>query len=247
MVTKALVLFSGGIDSTVALMWSKQKFDEVRSIFFDYNQLSRAIELESAKKISGLLDVSLSIVKIPSDLLQSTAPLVDHSNKLFKYENASQVTKDLAFLTFIPCRNTLFFTVAANHAYNWGCLNLVSGIASPLHREGNSDTSPEFASTMQQTLSTSLYRDIKVWSPLHKFVGKITRAVSSHDLYINTKADAIELGYEFNNCQSILSYTTTCFAGNIFPCGTCESCVLRAAGFEQLGIKDPLLTRLESK
>jgi 7-cyano-7-deazaguanine synthase len=127
--TKALVILSGGQDSTTALFWAKLKFDEVHAITFDYGQ-RHFIEIQAAIKVAGMAGVnSHKIVSVPG-ILESSSPLTS-SNELEKYENAEQMEKVIGGrveLTFVPMRNPFFFILAMNRAVALGCDNLVTGI-----------------------------------------------------------------------------------------------------------------------
>jgi len=126
---KALVILSGGQDSTTCLFWAKQQFDEVHAITFNYGQ-RHSIEIDAARKVAEMAGVaSHEVVGLPNCLV-STSPLTS-SSQLELYEDAEQMEKvigDRVELTFVPMRNMLFFTVAMNRAVALGCDNLVTGI-----------------------------------------------------------------------------------------------------------------------
>src|ERR1700677_365597 len=125
----AMVVFSGGQDSTTSLYWAKKAFKSVRAISFNYGQRHQA-ELDAAVAISKLAKVPHEIVEVPNILL-SRSPLTDTKAKLETYNNYQEMDKiigDRVELTFVPMRNAFFLTLAANHAIYHDIYNLVTGV-----------------------------------------------------------------------------------------------------------------------
>ena len=117
----ALVLFSGGQDSTTCLYWAKTRFENVCAIGFDYGQRHK-VELEQARKIAELAQVPLEIVSLQGMLFGSalTEPELDVA--------AAHPANSSLPAAFVPARNALFLTVAAGRAYNRGIHDLVAGM-----------------------------------------------------------------------------------------------------------------------
>src|SRR6478736_2200945 len=125
--TKALVVLSGGQDSTTCLYWAKENFDEVHAITFNYGQ-KHAIEIQSAQKIAQMAGVaSHEILEFPAGILKGSSPLVNPDSELEQYRDHGSLPGGLE-KTFVPMRNQLFLTVAANRAYVLGITDLVTGV-----------------------------------------------------------------------------------------------------------------------
>lgn len=224
--SKAVVLFSGGQDSTTCLYWAKQQFASVTALSFDYNQRHR-LELESAKQIAALAGVDHEIINMGS-IFAGLSPLTDHSRKVEEYDSAQTLPGGLE-QTFVPGRNILFLSVAANRAYVIGGSDIVIGVSQEDYG-GYPDCRKEFVTSMQQTLSAGLGKEVRIHTPLLNL----------------SKKQTVELALDLNGCMDALAHSTTCYNGAFPPCGTCHSCLLRARGFDESGHKDPLLHRCKN-
>lgn len=228
---KAMVILSGGQDSTTCLFWAMQEFDEVHAITFDYGQ-RHAIEIEAAKKVAKMAGVaSHEIVTLPG-ILKSTSPLTSNT-ELERYENATQmenVIGDRVELTFVPMRNTFFFTVAMNHALALGINTLVTGIC----QEDNAnypDCTNSFREQLEEAFNISLGSGCgtacQIFAPL---------------MYLS-KEKTVKLAAQLPGCWEALAYTHTSYDGKYPPTDKNHSNVLRASGFEKAGLPDPLVVR----
>lgn len=209
---KALVIFSGGQDSTTSLYWAKQGFDKIWALTFDYGQ-RHANEIEAAKKIAKLAGVNHEIV------------LVDHlrhlDTALTKHNIAIKTETNSLPNTFVPGRNILFITLAAIHAYKNEIYNLVLGVCQTDY-SGYPDCREEFIKSMEQSLSKGLERPIKIHTPLMHL----------------SKADSVRLAQEVGAMEA-LALSRTCYEG--YPaCGQCPACQLRLKGFSEAGLEDPI-------
>jgi len=150
---KALVIFSGGMDSTVCLYWAIKEFgrENVSAVTFDYAQRHSA-EIESARKIAELAGISWRLVVIPG-ILSSSSPLVSDS-ELEQHAAIEEFTQGLQ-PTFVPARNMLFFTIAANIAYELGAMHLVTGVCEADYG-GYYDCRQDFVRSMQETINLAL-------------------------------------------------------------------------------------------
>jgi len=226
--SKALVVLSGGQDSTTCLFWAVKHYDEVHAITFNYGQKHNR-EIKSAEQVAFIAGVeSHTIVDIP-DILKSRSPLLDKSVTLETYDNYEEmdaIIGDRVELTFVPMRNAFFLTLAANYAVAMNCFTLVTGVCQqdnanyPDCREG-------FINAQINTINQALGIDnFKIETPL---------------MYLS-KAESIKLAQEVD-AMGALAFSHTCYAGEFPPCGECHACVLRAHGFEEAGVPDPLIER----
>jgi 7-cyano-7-deazaguanine synthase len=146
--SKALVLFSGGQDSTTCLYWAKSNFEEVHAIGFEYGQRHR-IELEQARKIAGLANVPLTIVDI-TGLLGNSA-LTDRELSV----DAKHPRDPNLPATFVPGRNLFFLSISGSVAFNRGISDLVTGVCQTDY-SGYPDCRREFIDHMERTLSAAM-------------------------------------------------------------------------------------------
>lgn len=231
--TKALVVLSGGQDSTTCLFWAKQNFDEVHAITFDYGQ-RHSLELEAALRVARMAGTSShEIVKVPNCLV-STSPLTS-ATTLEQYSSHEQMEKiigDRREATFVPMRNALFLTIAANRAEALGIQNLITGVCS-MDNANYDDCRAVFINAAQFYINTALGHDhrgtpsIKIHTPL---------------LYL-TKAMTVKLAAELPGCWEALAYSHTSYDGKYPPTDKNHANVLRAEGFLQAGMPDPLVLR----
>jgi 7-cyano-7-deazaguanine synthase len=119
--SSAVVLFSGGQDSTTCLYWAQRHFDRVLALGFNYGQ-KHLIELEQAAQIAKLAEVPFSMIDIPGTL--SGSALIDADGDVTA---AHPRAADLP-ASFVPARNALFLTLAAGHAFNLGIHDVVGGM-----------------------------------------------------------------------------------------------------------------------
>lgn len=224
MMKEALVILSGGADSTICLAWAKTQFKNVYAITFNYGQ-RHLKEIESAKKVAELLKVKQHfIIDIP-DILEGTSPLINNNNEVAKYKDVEHLPGGVE-PTFVPSRNMLFFTIASNKAYNLGIRDLVSGVCQA--DSGNYwDCRYSFINTLQKCISLGNY-------------GKIFQFNIHTPLMLLTKKESIIMAKDLD-CLDVLKYTWTCYSGKEKPCMKCHSCLLRERGFKEAGIPDPAL------
>lgn len=228
---KALVVLSGGQDSVTCLFWAKSYFEEVHAISFDYGQRHK-LELEAAHLTADLAEVaSHEIVRLPEGILHSTSPLVS-DNELEKYSSFSEmdlIIGDRVEKTFVPMRNTLFLTIAANRAVELGCDAIVTGVCG----EDNAnypDCRADFIAALDIAIEKSLGKKIPITAPL------ITKS----------KAATVKLALMTPGAYHALAYSHTSYDGKFPPTDNNHSNVLRAEGFLQAGVPDPLVLRAVS-
>lgn len=226
MIDKMLVVLSGGQDSTTCLHWAKQKAKEVRAISVHYGQ-RHAIELESARQIADLANVPLEIVMV-GNILQSTSPLVSNA-KLEQYPDHHSLPGGLE-KTFVPMRNQLFLTIAANRAIAWGASDMVTGVCQE-DFGGYPDCRAPFIFAVEAAirLGSSLDPDyeFRIHTPLMNMM----------------KSESIHLALTLPDCYAALGYSHTAYDGAYPPTGHDHATLLRAKGFEEAGVPDPLIIR----
>jgi len=154
----ALVLFSGGQDSTTCLYWAKQQFDDVVALAFDYGQ-KHSVELEQAKKIADLAETRFSVIDIRGALGGSA--LTEHNLDI----SAPHAVNPELPASFVPARNALFLTLAAGRAYTLGIRDLVGGMCQTDY-SGYPDCRRDFVDSQEKTLSLALDDSIRIHTPL---------------------------------------------------------------------------------
>lgn len=232
--SKCLVVLSGGQDSTTCLFWAKEKYEEVHAITFDYGQ-RHAIEIQSARHVAAIACVaSHEVVVIGAGILKSTSPLTSN-NELEQYENAEQMEQVIGTRvekTFVPMRNTLFLTIAANRAVALGCRAIITGVC----QEDNAnypDCTASFIRDMECAINASL-----------GFTNLSTEwVIIQTPLMYKSKAETCELATNLKGCMTALAYSHTSYDGKYPPTDMNHANVLRAKGFEDAGLPDPLVVR----
>lgn len=203
---KAIVVFSGGQDSTTCLFWAKKHFEHVELVTFQYGQRhDKEIEVaETIAKEQGLkhhvLDMSLLSQLTPNALTQHDMDIEQEGDEMPN--------------TFVPARNLLFLSFAGALAYQLNAKNIITGVCET-DFSGYPDCRDSFIKSMNVTLSLSMNKDFVIHTPLMWLDKKETWALSD------------ELGV----LEYIRHNTLTCYNGIIGEgCGTCPACQLRARG-----------------
>ena len=156
--SKALVLLSGGQDSTTCLFWAKQQFSQVEALGFHYGQ-KHLVELQQAQLIADKANVPFSMVNICGAL--SGSALTEHDKDISKKHEQNQSLPS----SFLPGRNAVFLTIAASHAYNLGITTLIGGMCQTDY-SGYPDCRRDFIDSMENTLSLALDASIHILTPL---------------------------------------------------------------------------------
>lgn len=233
MATKALVILSGGQDSTTCLFWAKQSFDEVHAITFDYGQRHR-IEIDAAKKVAELAQIASHEIVEVRDCLISASPLTS-DNELEKYDSFEQMDSEIGSrreLTFVPMRNALFLTIAANRAEALGIPNLVTGVCA-MDNANYDDCREVFIDAARDYMNTALGHDHRGTKPI---------TIHTPLMYL-TKAETVRLSFRLPGCWQALAYSHTSYDGKYPPVDMNHANVLRAQGFLEAGLPDPLVLR----
>ncbi|MCD8786437.1 7-cyano-7-deazaguanine synthase QueC [Staphylococcus gallinarum] len=203
---KAIVVFSGGQDSTTCLFWAKKHFSEVELVTFQYGQ-RHDTEIKVAQQIAEEQNVKHHLLDM--SLLSQLTP-----NALTQHDMDIEETEDGVPNTFVPARNLLFLSFAGALAYQTNAKHIITGVCET-DFSGYPDCRDSFIKSMNVTLSLSMDKDFVIHTPLMWLDKKATWALSD-DLgvleYIRTK-------------------TLTCYNGIIGEgCGKCPACHLRARG-----------------
>lgn len=224
---KALVLFSGGLDSTTCLAKAVSKYgpENVIALSIGYGQ-KHSRELDSAEKITAYYGVELIKLDLKKIFEGSDCSLLEGSDaEIPKESYAEQLEKTggKPVSTFVPFRNGLFIATAASIALSRGCGEIWYGAHSD-DAAGNAypDCSMEFNEAINSAVFIGSGKQLKVVAP---FVGL-------------KKADVVACGLRLNVPYEL---TWSCYEGNDRPCGKCGTCIDREAAFRINGIKDPLL------
>src|SRR5580704_1500261 len=221
----ALVLFSGGQDSTVCLAWALQRFARVETIGFDYGQ-RHAVELAVRPRIRERL-AQLSPqwhARIGEDHLVKIDALATISDTALTREVAIEISESGLPTTFVPGRNLVFFSFAGAVAYRRGIKHLVAGMCET-DFSGYPDCRDDTVKAMQLALTLGMDRRFVVHTPL-MWIDKAGTFALAHDI----GGDAL--------IDLLLAETHTCYLGDRqhrhawgFGCGECPACRLRADGY----------------
>lgn len=238
MTTKALVVLSGGQDSTTCLFWAKQMYDEVYAITFDYGQ-RHTIEIDAAVKVAKMAGVAgHEIVPVPGCLI-SKSPLTDKSEVLETYVDAEQMDQAIGSrreLTFVPMRNALFLTIAANRAEALGIPVIITGVCQ-MDNANYDDCRAVFIQATERYINTALGHDHRGTQPI---------SIVTPLMFID-KAQSVSWAFDIPGCWEALAYSHTSYDGHYPPTGMNHANVLRADGFEKAGLPDPLVLRAHAE
>ena len=226
---KALVLFSGGVDSTTCLGIAVQKYgaEEVLALSVYYGQ-KHSKEIEAAQKIAAHYGVKLRTLDLALIFADSDCSLLKGSSADIPKESyAEQLahTDGAPVSTYVPFRNGLFLSSAASIALSNGCEVIYYGAHSD-DAAGNAypDCSAEFNNAINTAIYLGSGNALRVEAP---FIGL-------------TKAQVVAKGLELNVPYEL---TWSCYEGGDKPCGVCGTCRDRAAAFRANGVEDPALTK----
>ena len=208
---EAVVVFSGGQDSTTCLLWALNRYDNVIAVSFDYGQKHKA-ELTCAKEIADKLGVELHVMDM--ELLNQLAPNSLTRSDIKVDENApAEGTPN----SVVDGRNMLFLTFAAVFAKQRGITDLVTGV-SQSDFSGYPDCRDVFIKSLQTTLSLAMDYTFCIETPL---------------MWID-KADTWKLADDLKGLDMVREMTLTCYNGvKGDGCGHCPSCKLRRQGYEE--------------
>jgi len=207
---KAVVVFSGGQDSTTCLFWALETFKEVEVVTFNYNQRHKA-EIQCAIDIAGELGVKHHLLDM--ELLNQLAPnaLTRSDIEVKEGENGELPS------TFVPGRNLVFLSFASILASQIGAKHIITGVCET-DFSGYPDCRDSFVKSLNVTLNLAMDTSFVIHTPL---------------MWLD-KAETWKLADELGRLDYVREKTLTCYEGVIGDgCGQCPSCVLRKAGLDK--------------
>ena len=223
-IKKAVVLSSGGIDSTTVMAMAKHEGFEIHSLSFSYGQ-RHAVELEAAQKIADALGAAEHLV-INIDLKKIGGSSLTDDMDVPKSRDERTMTREIP-VTYVPARNTIFLSFALAWAEILESSDIFIGV-NAIDYSGYPDCRPEYIDAFERmaNLATKAgvegMTKIKIRTPLIRL----------------TKAQIINKGIELGIDYSV---THSCYdpSPQGLACGRCDSCFLRKKGFKEAGVDDP--------
>jgi 7-cyano-7-deazaguanine synthase len=231
---KAVIILSGGLDSTTCMGIAQVKGYELYPVTFDYGQRHK-IELENARQVAEHYGVSnrhktiaLGFLKEfgGSALTDETIAVPDMTQPDESVSPDSQASE--VPITYVPGRNLLFLSIATSYAEVIGAEAIYIGV-NALDYSGYPDCRPEFIRKVEEVMALATRVGVE-GGPIH-----IETPLSEW-----TKADIIREGTKLNVPYDL---TTSCYNGQVEACGVCDSCRLRLKGFAEAGVQDPIKYR----
>ncbi|OLQ94040.1 7-cyano-7-deazaguanine synthase QueC [Vibrio ponticus] len=206
---KAVVVFSGGQDSTTCLVQALKQYDEVHAITFDYGQRHR-LEIEVASQLANDLGVSAHKVMDVTLLNELAISSLTRDDIAVSHELQENGLPN----SFVPGRNILFLTLAGIYAYQVGAQTIITGVCET-DFSGYPDCRDEFVKAMNDALVKGMDKNITIKTPL---------------MWLN-KAETWALAAQYQALELVRNHTLTCYNGIIGDgCGDCPSCDLRKTG-----------------
>ena len=218
--SKAVILLSGGLDSTTVLAIAKSQGYDCYALSFDYGQKQRS-ELDSSISIAKKSNViEHRIMKISLSDIGGSA-LTDQSIDVPKYSESDEIP-----ITYVPARNTIFLSFALAWAEVVDCQTIFIGV-NALDYSGYPDCRPEFIEAFENMANLATKQSVEG-----------DRIQIKTPLISMTKAEIIKKGLGLGVDYS---ETTSCYDANTLgeACGQCDACVLRKIGFENANVQDP--------
>ena len=244
MTSYGVTLLSGGLDSTTVTAYARERVEHLTALTFHYGQ-TNSKEVECAQYVAGVMGVEHRLLDV-SFLGEAAWYSALTSPELFPIPG-DRSAQEIGFgipITYVPLRNTIFLSLSAAflesqvlHAIEVEHLEpretsaVLYMAPNAIDYSGYPDCRPEYFERIGQTLEYGS----KLWTQYAVRIGVETPII---DL---SKAEIAELGVRLN---APLEHTWSCYKGGEVPCDECDSCILRANGFAQARIPDPLMARL---
>jgi 7-cyano-7-deazaguanine synthase len=213
----AIVVFSGGQDSTTCLFWAMENFSRVLAVTFDYGQRHR-VELDISAEICHKFGIPREVIPVSSIKTLGGNSLTSENIAVPEETPSGELPN-----TFVPGRNILFLTLAAAYGYQKDIYDLVTGVGEADY-SGYPDCREDFIKSMEETLYRGTEKRFSIHRPL---------------MFLD-KAGIWELSDQLGHLEDVVSLTHTCYRGERavlhpwgYGCGTCPACRLRKAGYEK--------------
>jgi 7-cyano-7-deazaguanine synthase len=223
--TKAVVLLSGGLDSSTCLALARAKGFKTHALSFDYGQRHK-VELEAARRVASALGAAQHLI-LPLDLRPIGGSALTADIPVPKGRSTESMDQGVP-VTYVPARNTLFLSLALAWAETLDCVDIYIGV-NAMDYSGYPDCRPEFIQAFARLakLATKLGAEGGADFTIHTPLMRMNKAQ-----IIQT---GLELGLDYGLTHSCYDPTPQGLA-----CGQCDSCLLRLKGFAEAGAKDPL-------
>lgn len=239
-----ITLLSGGLDSTTVAAYAKGRVDQLTAVTFNYGQ-THAREVECAANIAGMMGLEHTVLDISflSEVAWYSALTYPERFEMPSERPGEEIGHGTP-ITYVPLRNTIFLSLAAAylesrvlHAIEVEGVDASDAAAyvyiapNVLDYSGYPDCRPEFYESMRHTLELGS----KLWTEYEVPINVETPIIDM------SKAEIVALAARLG---APLEHTWSCYRGGDVPCDSCDSCILRAKGFAEAGVPDPLLVRL---
>ena len=225
--SKAIVLFSGGLDSTTCLEIARSEGFEPCALVFSYHQ-RHSIEVEAAEKIISKLGINHYLtLQVPLQEIGGSALTRDMEVPEYSgAEHGSEIP-----VTYVPARNTIFLSYALGWAEVLGASDIFIGV-NVVDYSGYPDCRPEYIQAFENMANLATKKSV---------TEELTYKIHTPLIYMS-KGEIIQKGIELGVDYS---WTHSCYDPdeNGLACGKCDSCVLRKKGFSEAGMEDPTLYR----
>lgn len=223
--SKAIVLFSGGQDSTTCLHWALTMFDEVVAASVFYGQ-RHASELDAGADICRVAGVRRVLLEMPALAQLADSALVDPTLALTGGGGRPDAEMPQGLpSSFVPGRNALLLALVSALAVKEGARDIVTGVCQT-DFSGYPDCRRSFIDAMETALTLAMPSSagpLRILTPLMHL----------------TKAETVRMAQRLPGCWEALALSVTCYEGKRPGCGVCAACELRAKGFEEAGVADP--------
>ena len=227
----AVVLLSGGLDSTTVLAIAKSQGFVCNALSFSYGQRHK-VELDRAREVAERMGVARHVI-VDFDLGQFGGSALTSDIEVPKERSTPDMSHGIP-ITYVPARNTIFLSFGLAWAETLGSSDIFIGV-NALDYSGYPDCRPEYIEAYERMANLATKAGVEG-----------TQKLKIHCPLVHmTKAQIVQKGKELGVDYSI---TSSCYdpAPDGAPCGNCDSCLLRAKGFTEAGFPDPLLVKFGS-
>ncbi|MBU2513958.1 7-cyano-7-deazaguanine synthase QueC [bacterium] len=212
--SRAIVIFSGGQDSTTCLGWAKNRYEEVKAVSYIYGQKHK-IEIEQARKIAACLQIPLEVIDISFYSKMVNSALFGTGDVSGSHEDHEDLPA-----SFVPNRNALFILLTHSLAQTYKAESIITGVCQTDY-SGYPDCRQDFITIMETSLNLGSNQSIRIETPL---------------MYL-TKAETFELAKTEGVLDLVIKESFTCYnaVSLMNPwgrgCGNCPACLLRSKGY----------------